>query len=232
MILPKEFKTGDALTRDMISIGMPFSGRGSRDANIEDTLVAASVEGINGRQGRVMSVLVDWISVHHERINVDRLTKMILELRKNSRFKNVAIFWSAIAQRYRSDSRFFRLAKLYQNRSYNYLSFFSKDADEYDSTDFQISRNGEDPRFIGTCLRVPQKVLRERPGDIRSAPKLSQRHLPYRQRVIIGATYRADLWAAMLRNPEIEVADLARHGYCSYNSAASAVYDFEVLKPA
>src|SRR5689334_5517821 len=76
---PEEFATGNQLTADMVGIGMKFSGKPSHAPNIEDTLIAASIEGVNGDY-RVMSLLVDWLDIHSPRINANRLIKIIEQL--------------------------------------------------------------------------------------------------------------------------------------------------------
>jgi hypothetical protein len=57
----------------MVGIGMLFASRGAREPNIEDTLIAASMDGLVRDDLRVLSVLTTWIQVHHPWINADRL---------------------------------------------------------------------------------------------------------------------------------------------------------------
>ena len=78
VLMPTEFKTGEKLTCDLVGIGMRFAASPSpTEPNIEDTLVAASLEGILNEDYRVLSLLVDWFDIHVERVNADRLVKRV-----------------------------------------------------------------------------------------------------------------------------------------------------------
>ncbi len=120
------------LTKDMISIGMLFSGEPSVDANIEDTLLSAPIKGLINRDGRVMSLLTDWLTLHRQKINVDRLTKIVSLLSKQD-YRRIIIYWAATAQRFSSDPRFKKLSRLYKKKRMNYFSLFLENKDDYDS---------------------------------------------------------------------------------------------------
>ncbi len=77
IIWPFEAPTGDALTADLVGIGMLVGGEASRDSNIEDTLIAASFEGLEHDDLRVLAILVTWFGVHSGRVNADRLTRIV-----------------------------------------------------------------------------------------------------------------------------------------------------------
>lgn len=222
-------RTGDELTADMISIGMRFGGKASKNAQIENTLAAASIEGLIKKDGRVMALLTDWITVHHTRINVDRLYQILLQLDPKE-FKTVLIYWTANAQRLKADPRFKKLEKFYKGSRVNYGKIGDLDTAEYDGTDFLILRNGEDKRFAETCLRVPNLSIRHRLRDVLSPEVLAANHLIYRHRVLLGANIRADLWAALQENPRLSPADLARLCSASYTAAHHAKRDFSLLK--
>src|SRR5512139_3203486 len=93
---------GDALTRACVGIGMLFAARASRDANIEDTLIGASVEGMERGDLRMLAVLVTWLGVHHERINADRLVRAA----RDQSSTRVRAFWAAVATWLERDRRF------------------------------------------------------------------------------------------------------------------------------
>jgi hypothetical protein len=98
--------------------------------------------------------------------------------------------------------------------------------------DFQLRRFGEDARFAGGPLRVDARTLRDRPEDVLQPSELARQHAAYRWRVIIGPTYRADLWAALERQPSLSVSALARCAYASIGAAWEAKHDFLQLQPA
>jgi hypothetical protein len=215
-IAPPVFARGGELTSQLIGIGFRLAGEHSSDANIENALVSASIEGMEGDL-RVLSLLVDWIDVHSERVNADRLFKLI-SVTKNER---VRAFWKAIATWKSSDSRFKRFSKLYRGPRMDLLKT---------GTDFHIARHGEDPRFKDSALRVPDKAgLRHRPSDILTPEELSRIHLPYRCRLIIGPTYRADMWAQLDLMPEMSAAELARSCYGSFATAWKVKHEWAIL---
>lgn len=205
-IAPAQAASGDALTADMVGIGMLVGGAGSRDPNIEDTLLAASLEGMERGDLRVLAVLVTWFGIHSWRVNADRMTRLVA----TTESKRVRAFWSALARWRGSDRRFARLAQAYHGARVDLLTA---------GTDFQVARHGEDSRFAGSRLRVPANVLRDRPADVLAPAELSKQHSAYRWRFVIGPTYRADMWAALERQPELSAAALARATYGSFASA-------------
>lgn len=218
-IAPAEAASGDALTADLVGIGMLVGGAGSRDPNIEDTLLAASLEGMERGDLRVLAVLVTWFGVHSARVNADRLTRLVA----TTESKRVRAFWSALARWRGSDRRFARLAQAYRRARVDLLTT---------GTDFQVARHGEDARFAGSKLRVAANVLRDRPADVLAPAELAKRHSAYRWRLVIGPTYRADMWASLERQPELSAATLARATYGSFASAWQARRDFAAWRPA
>jgi hypothetical protein len=88
----------------MVGIGMLVGGEGSRDPNIEDTLLFASVDGMERHDLRVLAVLVTWFGVHAAHVNADRLTRLVA--RQASR--RVRAIWSALARWRAADRRFAR----------------------------------------------------------------------------------------------------------------------------
>jgi FtsX-like permease family protein len=78
-------------------------------------------------------------------------------------------------------------------------------------------------------LRAPANVLRDRLADVLSPADLAKRHRAYHYRVMIGPSYRADMWAALERNPELSTAELARRTYGSFATAWRVKREFVVL---
>ncbi len=188
---------GEALTSAMVGIGMAFAAPPLKNSNIEDTLLAASIEGMEGEDLRVLALLVDWLEVHAAWINADRLTALVGPYRG----KRVRAFWSAVAHRLGKDRRFARLAKAYGGPRLDLLATGST---------FHQRRSWEDERFAGGPLRVPAGILRQRKGDILSPAELARRHDGYRHRILLGPSYRADMWAELDRDPKLTTAALAR----------------------
>ena len=73
---------------------------------------------------------------------------------------------------------------------------------------------------------MPGNVLRDRAADVLAPAALAARHAAYRWRLVIGPVYRADMWAALERDPGLAAADVARSAYGSFATAWQAKRDF------
>jgi hypothetical protein len=206
----------DALTAAMVGIGMNFSAPAARDPNIEDTLLFASVEGMEKGDLRVIAVLVTWFGIHASWVNADRLTRLV----SDSKAPRLRAFWSALAHWQSKDRRFARLAKVCAGPRVDLLET---------GTDFQVKRHGEDERFAGAVLRVPANVLRDRKADVLAPAELAKRHNAYRLRIMMGPSYRADMWAKLEDDPNLSSAELARRAYGSFATAWHVRRDFGLL---
>ena len=223
-------KKGKSLDSDLRTIGFNInSKKKSIDPNIEASIISASIEAVNNKDNRIGGLLVDWITVHHLRINVDRLTKFIFSL-SDIEYKFVKIFWCANAQRlFAKDQRFKRLSLLYTGRRINFADRFVKKG-EKKVTKMLIEIKGTDDRFKKTCIRVPKGYFSERPHQVFPVSIIAKNHLPYRYRVMMGSSYRADLWALLDCNPNISAYALGKKTHCSYRTAYMAKKDYELLK--
>lgn len=213
---PAKYATKEQLTADMVSIGLQFGGKATLPANIEDTIVAASLEGTRGDY-RVLAMLTEWLGYHIFNVNADRLVQLVLNL-KDERAKR---YWCAIAQWKVADTRFKKLAGLYKTRF-----------DLFPATKLQIERKGgEDERFEGTIMRVAKGSLRIRPSDILKPEALKEIHPTYRTRLVIGPTYRADMWAVLeTEGSELAASEVARRAYGSFTTAHRVKRDWSILK--
>ena len=223
-------KTGKSLDSDLRAIGFNLGGgKKSTDPNIEASLISASIEAVNNKDNRIGGLLVDWITTHYLRVNVDRLTKFVFSL-NDSDYKFVKIFWCANAQRlFIKDQRFKRLSELYKGKRVSFADRFLKKRQQK-VTKVLIEIKGEDERFKRTCIRVPKGYFSERPHQIFPVSVIAKNHLPYRYRVMMGSSYRADLWALLDSNPNISAYALGKKAHCSYRSAYIAKKDYELLK--
>ena len=208
---------GDSLTSAMIGIGMNFAGNADAQANIEDTLLFASVAAMEGDDLRTLAVLVTWFGVHEPWVNADRLIKLV----DTRRSRRVRALWSALARWQGRDRRFVRLIGLYRGPAMDLLAV---------GTDFQIRRHGEDPRFEGSALRVPANVLRDRNADVLAPAELARRNPAFRYRVMMGPSYRADMWATLEAEPQLSAAELARRTYGSFATAWNVRKAFATLR--
>jgi hypothetical protein len=206
----------------LIGIGIRLGGTPpSAPPNIEDVLYFGLLEALAVPDYRLLALLVDWLLIHGEAVNVDRLTRLVAHVE----VPLVRAFWGAIGQWLsKKDTRWKKTAQFAA----------PKRADLFESgTDFLITKHGgEDSRFQGTCIRIPAGTLRHRPDDILPPEALAARHPGYYFRLVIGPTYRADMWAFLEREPSAPAADVARFAYGSFTSAWGVKKDFERIARA
>lgn len=207
----------DALTAAMAGIGLGFAAPAAEAPNIEDTLLFASIEAMEHDDFRVLAVLTTWFGVHHTWVNADRLTRLVAAASS----ARVRALWSSLARWQGRDRRFTRLAAVYAGPRLDLLA---------SGTAFHVRRHGEDRRFDGAPLRVPANVLRDRLADVLAPAQLARRHRAYRCRVMIGPSYRADMWAALEEDPEQPAAELARRTYGSFATAWLVKRDFAIIE--
>ena len=200
----------------MVGIGMLFAASPNPEARVEETLVRASVEGMDADDLRVLAVLTSWLGVHHRYINADRLVRCV-SAQSSSR---ALAYWAAIARWLSADRRFARLARLHEGPPLELLPV---------GTALQLARRGEDARFVGSSLRVPDGVLRDRQADVLTPAQLVAQHRGIYNRALMGPTWRADVWSALEMQPEMSVAALARHVGCAFSTAWQVAQDFRLL---
>ena len=214
---PEPRPAAEVLTARMVGIGMNFAAKPRTDADLEATLVHASSLGMDDSDLRVLSVLTTWLGVHHTHVNADRLVRLAAA----ETSERVRAYWAAIASWLAKDRRFARLHTAYDGPRVDLLPV---------GTDFQLKRRGEDPRFVGSKLKAPAGTLRDREVDALSPEALARRHAGYRNRLLMGPTWRADVWTVLERAPELSVAEVARRASCSFATAWQVVQDFKLLR--
>lgn len=212
-----KYPTGQTLDKQLAGIGFKISSAKIFNPNIEDTIIAAAIEGLDG-DFRTLSLLTDWFEVHSARVNVDRLERALRNL-KNVR---VRAYFSALAVWLSADSRFKKIKSIYQGpqillgltKSYEYL----------------VSKNGLDERFSQSALIVARETLRRRIEDIDSPESLAKYHRDYYYRILIGPSYRADMVSLFERSQNISASDLAKGTYGSFATAWSVMKDLSILR--
>jgi hypothetical protein len=215
--LTKTRLPSDVLTARMVGIGMNFAAMPEPDADIEATLVEASITGMDEHDFRVLAVLTTWFGVHHAYVNADRLVRLVSKQESD----RVRAYWAALARWQAKDRRFARLMKLFRGAPIELLPVGNA---------FQIGRRGEDDRFVKSKVHVPAGTLRDRADDVLAPTELACCHAGYRNRVIIGPTSRADAWTAWERGHGASVSEVARRAGSSYATAWQAGMDFRLLQ--
>lgn len=216
---PAQRPSADVLTARMAGIGMNFAAEPERDADIEVTLVHASQLGMDEGDLRVLSVLTTWLGIHLAHVNADRL----IRLAKTDTSERVRAYWASIARWLSKDRRFARLRTSYRGPRVELLPV---------GTEFQVKRRGEDTRFLGSKLLAPTEALRDRAEDVLAPQVLARRHAGYRNRLLIGPNWRADVWTVLERAPQLSVSEVARRASCSFATAWQVTQDFQVHRSA
>lgn len=211
-----EYPKNEELTKKLIGIGFKIGGEKEENPNIEDTIIAAAIEGCGGDY-RVLSILTDWLEIHKEVINVDRLVMASKEIRN----QKVRAYFSAIGFRFKKDSRFKKLIQVYKEKPV----FLGIDS----SYPFLVQRNGEDQRFLNSKLIVAKGTIRERKEDVSTPIELAKAHEDYYYRILIGPSFRADMVSLFLRDKNISPSELARKCYGSFASAWQVVTDMKMI---
>ena len=206
----------DNIPSMLVSIGCNLNASPVVNADIEYTLYKASKEALEHLDFRTLSLIVHWIDVHESIVNVPRLKRLIQK--SNTETQRL---WGAIAEWRQEHHKWQSLLRL------------KAPVDRWEllpvGTDFQISRKGEDPRFMDTNLRIPNGLLPIREGDVLSPKYLIQQHPTYANRIRFGVCLRADLWTHLEIEPSLSAAQLAKRVGCAFASAWEAKRDFELL---
>jgi hypothetical protein len=216
---PEPRPAADVLTARMVGIGMNFAADAKVDADLEGTLVHASSLGMDDHDLRVLAVLTTWFGVHHAHVNADRLVRLVAAHAS----ERVRAYWAGVAAWRAKDRRFARLADHVVGGPVELLPT---------GTAFQIRRRGEDARFAGSKLSVPSGTLRDRAEDVLSPEILVRRHTGYRNRVLMGPTWRADVWTVLEKTPDLRISEVARRAFCSFATAWQVAQDFKLLHAA
>lgn len=217
---------GAALDASLRAIGLLLGG-GSETLDpppaIEHVLVSA-VAATFPHDYRLLSVVTTWLGVHTARVHVGELARLLPVAEQHCadpvRFR---AYWAGVAHWLRTDNRWAKIARMYPGPPV-YLSTLGRE-----TAKAAIEHKGEDPRFVGSRLRVPIGMLRDRPADVATPARMAARHPWYRERLRQGPTYRADCWAELERDPSLTAAQLARRVGCTYPVAHRAVQDRKVI---
>lgn len=207
-----EYPSGEELSGKLIGLGFKIGGIKEDNPNIEDTIVAAAIDGMNGDY-RTLSLLTDWLFIHSGIINIDRLFKALNELDD----RRVSAYFSSIGIHFKRDPRFKKISTLYKKQR-----LFLEKSKSYE---FLVSRNGEDDRFKNTKLIVARGTLRIRHDDIATPQEMAKLHKDYYYRMLIGPSFRADMVSCFLRERTISASELARKCYGSFATAWQVIRD-------
>jgi hypothetical protein len=190
------------------------------DADIESTLVHASALGMDDGDLRVLAVLTTWLGVHHTHVNADRLVRQV----GAHPSERVRAYWAAIAAWLRKDRRLARLATRLRGRAGRAAANRDRSSRCNVAARMSASRSRSCSPRRAPSVTAMTTCSRRRPSI--------RRHAGYRNRVLMGPSFRADVWTTLEHAPGLSIADVARKASCSFATAWQAAQDFRLLRAA
>jgi hypothetical protein len=181
-------------------------------ADIEKTLVFAAEQIPNDK--RLLSLLLSWIKLHGERVNIERLKKLAT--------KDQPI-WLSLMAHFASDCGQTRWKILINDFSQGKYALGDKDL-----TQSLISMRGEESWSAGSAFLIPKHSVSIDEKFILNAFQLAKINSHYRNKLIYGSNWRADIITAIqagAKNP----FQAAKISHSSYEPAHRA---FDELKTA
>ena len=181
-----------SLNADLIAIGFRLAtiekvGRASTDLDLERTLVNCAIEIVEQNDARLFAVALSWLNVHARYVHLDKFLKYIqsLPLDNSSKFvlKAFVVYgaelnlpnWKKAISKLRCDGHF---------------AFRGRRAEDFDTSKFNESY--ESFREVGFFIN--KNSVRIRPSDCLPPSLLAKKNKQYKNRVLFGANWRADLF--------------------------------------
>ncbi|HOX04819.1 MAG TPA: hypothetical protein PK280_00340 [Planctomycetota bacterium] len=198
------------LNSRLAAIGFRLAGvavpRRARAEDIERALLDAAA--VARSDGRLLSLLFSWVHVHAERVNVDRLRGL---LRAAEGSGDARLVVSALAAYALSRGRH-RWKKLISAPAKP--TQLSSSAAAPSAVEFK----GAEPWLAAHRILTAKGSLRIRPADVLSVEELAKSNRQYRNRLLYGACWRADIVTAIEEGAETAAEIRSRVG-CSYEPA-------------
>ena len=179
--------------------------------DIEETLHEASLDV--SHDSRLFSLLCSWVSVHGDYVIIEKLMK--LQKKKYSP-------WLVAVAICASNLGFHQWKRLIQKQS---RVFSLVDPDLASSS---ISIKGEELQFRNYGFLIPKGTIRIRPLDAATQKRLIQKNPQYRNRLLFGASWRADIITAIetgIKTPY----KIAKTIGCSYEPAYRIFKEYSLV---
>lgn len=189
-----------------LGVKVPHSVRSSAD--IEEALIAASAAISRGFQDRIPGPLFSWISIHGERVNIERLRKL---MKKYDGAQEDLIWIAAFA--YFGLSQGQTRWKLLAKPSSKEVSLVSPETARR-----LIAMKGEESWSEGSGFLIPKGSLSISTKNVLSPAQLAGVCDQYRNRLIFGTSWRADIATAIERGASTP-SEAARASGSSYEPA-------------
>jgi hypothetical protein len=194
-----------SLDQKLTFIGVQLTGglslKSSQWIDIENTLHEASFEV--SKDSRLFSLLSSWISAHGDYVIVEKLMK--LQKKKSSP-------WLVALAIYAFNSGFHQWKRLIKTQN-GPLALVSAEL-----ALSSISLKGEESNFRKYGFLIPKGTIRVRSSDVQTSQRLMKHNSQYRNRLLFGASWRADIITAIeagIKTP----SQIAKTLGCSYEPA-------------
>jgi hypothetical protein len=184
--------------------GAPAPRRGPAE-DIERALLAAAAQARS--DGRLLSLLFSWVHAHAERVNVDRLRGLV----RAAGDADARLVTSALAAYALSLGRHRWRKLIAAPAEQKHLSASAAAASA-------VELKGAEPWLAAHNILAARGSLRIRPSDVLSVKELAKTHRGYRNRLLYGASWRADIVTAIEEGAGTAAEIRSRVG-CSYEPA-------------
>ena len=181
--------------------------------DIEITLLDAAYVAQN--DGRLRSLLFSWFSVHADRVIAEKFFKLAGKA-ESTRGHNPVVNALAVFCTLRGHHRFKKFIKKTPENE------FLLDQEESESF-AKIQGYKED--WIVYGVKVPKKLIRIRPEDVLTIQELSKQNLQFKNRLLIGSSWRADIITAIEWGAKTP-AEIKRRIGCSYEPAHRVFHEY------
>ena len=200
------------LSERLAAIGFRLAGasepapRRGPSEDIERALLDAAAPARS--DGRLLSLLFSWVDVHAERVNVDRLRGL---LRAAGGDADARLVTSTLAAYALSLGRHRWKKLIAAPAEPKHLSASAAAASA-------VELKGAEPWLAAHNILAARGSLRIRPADVLSVKELAKAHRGYRNRLLYGASWRADIVTAIEEGAGTAAEIRSRVG-CSYEPA-------------
>ncbi len=194
-----------------------LSGHEKLQCDIEKTLIDAAYEAKN--DFRLLSLLMSWLTVHGDYVIVEKLFKLA-KLAEKDREHNPIMNGFAVCGTINGYLRF----KRYVSKSPQDEFLIDQDTTESFGT-----YQGYKQDWSSLGVKVPLKMIRIRETDVLSAEELARFNLQFRNRLLVGASWRADILTAVDLGIQ-SATEISKTLGCSYEPAHRVLKEYSVVK--
>jgi len=189
-----------------------------RESDIERTLIEAAYAIQKEHDYRLFSILLKWIEIFGEYVIVEKFEKFSKIATREQGLNpilNAIAVWGTI----------------HKQTKWNRLIVKSK-ANAYivdkELTDSSETYPGLQDKWLKYGVKIPNKMLRNRDTDVLSVPELASQNLQFRNRLLMGSSWRSDIITANELGFE-KVSEIENVLGCSHEPAHRITKEFRIV---